>query len=68
MRLEGGHYRCALCGADLAFPTTARPQVVIEAASGKPNVRVLSLDGREIHRCDGAPTARATAHPLRPAH
>jgi hypothetical protein len=27
------------------------PRVTIHASSGKPNIRTLSLDGKEIHSC-----------------
>ncbi len=47
-----GKYVCAQCGALLDIPPVPDPQVTVHAASGKPNVRVLTLDGREIHRCE----------------
>src|SRR5689334_2740880 len=53
MRLLDGRYQCVLCGAVLdIIPLTASPQAVLEARSGKPNVRVLSMDGLELHRCE----------------
>jgi hypothetical protein len=51
MRLRDGRYKCALCGAILDLPLVENPTVVIRAASGEPNVRVLRYEGREIHRC-----------------
>ena len=52
MRLIDGRYECVLCGEVLDIPPTARPSVVLEASGGARNIRVLSLNGREIHRCD----------------
>jgi hypothetical protein len=52
MRLHDGRYECAHCGAVLDIPLMNDPRVMIRAASGQPNVRVLFLDEREIHRCE----------------
>ena len=52
MRLHGGRYTCAHCGAVLDIPVVDVPTVTIHAASGKPNIRVLTYDGAEIHRCE----------------
>ena len=52
MRLIDGRYECAYCGAVLDLPSDAEPMVVFHASSGRPNVRVISLDGNEIHRCE----------------
>jgi hypothetical protein len=52
MRLHDGRYECAHCGAVLDIPLVEDPTVVIHASSGEPNMRVLSYDGREIHRCE----------------
>ena len=52
MRLHDGRYECAHCGEVLDIPLIDDPQVMIRAASGQPNTRTLSLDGREIHRCE----------------
>ena len=51
MRLHNGRYECAYCGAVLDIPLLDDPHVTIKAASGVPNVRTLSLDGKEIHAC-----------------
>jgi hypothetical protein len=51
MRFEGGRYICAQCGAVLDIAVTTRPQISIRAASGKPNVRIISVNRDEIHRC-----------------
>jgi hypothetical protein len=56
MRRRGDRYECALCGAELDVPFDATPKVTIKAASGQPNVRVLSIGRKEIHRCEAKPT------------
>jgi len=52
MRLVDGRYECAQCGAVLAIAPEAEPMVVFHAASGQSTVRVITVDGHEIHRCD----------------
>ena len=52
MRLRNGRYECAYCGAVLDIPLLNDPHVTIKAASGVPNVRTLSLEGKEIHACE----------------
>jgi hypothetical protein len=52
MQLRNDRYTCAHCGAVLDLPLDASPKVMIKAASGKPTVRVLSIKGDEIHRCE----------------
>ena len=56
MRLIDGRWVCRQCGAVLDVPTDRDPKVVIKAASGKPNVRVLMLGDTEVHRCEIEPT------------
>ncbi len=51
MNTEDGNYVCALCGADLDV-SEADTVTTIAGASGKPNVRILSAHGTEIHRCE----------------
>ena len=51
MRMRRGDWMCKQCGAALDVPDGRRPDVKIAGASGEPNVRILSVDGREIHRC-----------------
>ncbi len=65
MKLDDGRYECALCGAVLDVPLVGEPQVVIHAASGQRSMRVLSVNGVEVHRCEVG-TARA-AHEARSA-
>jgi hypothetical protein len=49
--LRQGKYVCALCGEPVMAETDQRPLIVIRAASGEPNLRVISLEGRELHAC-----------------
>ena len=51
VRLVDGRYECALCGAKLDIPGDDEPRVMIKAGGGTRPVRVLVLDGVEIHSC-----------------
>ena len=51
MRKRRGKWTCKQCGAVLDIPADRQPDVMIAAASGQPNVRILTIDGEEIHRC-----------------
>ena len=70
MRKRNDRYECAFCGAVLDIPRGEEPRVVVHAASGEPNVRVVNRGGEEIHRCairdrDHAPmkaVVHATSH------
>jgi hypothetical protein len=44
-------YRCALCGEILEIPDVGEPRITVEGSGGKPNQRVLSINGEEVHRC-----------------
>ena len=50
VRLRDGIYECAHCGTVLDVAAGEVPQFVIVALSGEPNIRVLFLHHREIHR------------------
>jgi hypothetical protein len=52
MRKVADHYECAQRGARLDLGPDEVPLVVFHAASGRPNVRVVKVNGREIHRCE----------------
>ncbi len=52
MLFRDGRYECAHCDEVLDLPSFADPQVLMRAAGGRPNVRVLVFNGVEIHRCD----------------
>jgi hypothetical protein len=62
MRLVDGRYECAQCGAVLALAQDAQPMVVFHAASGKSTVRVITVDGREVHRCEARDRASDPKH------
>jgi hypothetical protein len=51
VRRDGERYCCALCGEVLEPPERARVTVTVVASAGRPNVRVVSFDRTEIHRC-----------------
>ena len=64
MRRRGGGVECALCGQTLSGITpTSKVQKVIVGVSGCENMRVVMVDGVEIHRCRalGPPTGRSAA-------
>jgi hypothetical protein len=52
MRLVNGRYECAHCGAVLDVDASLVPTVMFHAAGGQPNMRVIRVDGREVHRCE----------------
>jgi len=55
MRIRDGKYECALCAAPLDVAPGERVIVAVHAASGHPNVRVLTVGEREIHRSEIKP-------------
>ncbi len=55
MRLRDGRTECAQCGAVIDIPDGATPQITLHAAGGQPTVRVISIDRKEIHRCEIKP-------------
>jgi hypothetical protein len=42
-------YECTLCGAIVDVPADTKPEVT--AAGSESTMRVLSVDGKETHRC-----------------
>jgi hypothetical protein len=52
MRVVRGKHECANCGAPLDLAATDVSSVVFRGGSGQPNVRVIVLNGTEIHRCE----------------
>ncbi len=46
------NYQCLFCEAVLDVPDGTEPLVSIEARGGGPNMHVIKVDGKEIHRCD----------------
>jgi hypothetical protein len=49
-----GHVGCACthCGAPLEVPKGKTATVTFVGSSGKPNTRVVVVEGKEIHRCE----------------
>ncbi len=44
--------RCVICDSVVDIPPGKRPVWVLHGAPGKPNVRLIKVDGVEIHRCE----------------
>ena len=59
LRLHDGRYECGFCGEILDIPLVDEPEVTIRAAGGLPNFRSLTLNGKEIHRCEIGSRAHA---------
>lgn len=55
VKLRDGSYRCSLCGKVLHLPRDAHVHFSVHAASGKANVRVITVGDEEIHRCPTGP-------------
>jgi hypothetical protein len=52
LRFHAGEWRCRNCGAVLArVPQWIVPRTVFVDNDGRPTVRVIEVDDREIHRC-----------------
>jgi hypothetical protein len=51
MRRVDGRFECVLCGSVLDVRADATPLVTLVARSGEPNMRVISVDGVEVHAC-----------------
>jgi len=47
-----GNWNCVHCGAPIDLPTHKAPRIGLAAASGKPTMRTLTVDGFEVHRCE----------------
>jgi hypothetical protein len=58
MLTHRGGYVCALCGVEIDVTPDQQPLVLIKASSGEPNVRVVMLDGKQVHSCPMKPDAR----------
>ena len=52
MRLQNGSWQCAYCGAELDIPDRNKVREMLVGTQGEPNVRVLLIDGIELHRCE----------------
>jgi hypothetical protein len=52
MQRDGRRWKCLACGAEVdGVPLDADVSFTIHARSGEPNVRVVLVDGKEVHRC-----------------
>jgi hypothetical protein len=51
MILQNGNYVCSMCGTEIPITADQRPLAMIKAASGEPNMRVITLAGKELHAC-----------------
>ncbi len=60
MRLVNGQYECMQCGARLDISAAVTPQVEIHGSGGKPNERVIFVEGKEVHRCKRGDSVVAT--------
>jgi hypothetical protein len=56
-----GRYVCPQCGAQTDIPGNEVAKVGIKAASGAPNVWVVTAGRVEIHRCDITNTRRSSS-------
>jgi hypothetical protein len=52
MRSVRGRHECANCGARLEVADEDVVNVMFRASSGQPNVRVVIVERKEIHRCE----------------
>lgn len=52
MRRRGGRYVCELCEAVLDIPPDAKPKLMFVQEADGPRIRLLVIDGQEIHRCE----------------
>ena len=51
MRRREGRYVCAQCGAGLTIPRDAKPLLMFVQQAEGPRIRLVMIDGDEIHRC-----------------
>ena len=52
--LDNDQWRCTYCGGQVhAIALDAGPVAPFEGAGGSPTVRVVTVDGHEVHRCTG---------------
>jgi len=62
-RIDENTYVCTLCHANVKVESDERPVVTMVAQSGEPNLRVVTVEGVEVHRCvipNGPRTVRMT--------
>jgi hypothetical protein len=51
MFLHNDKYLCVRCGVEIDITPEQRSLVMMATSGGSPNMRVISLDGRELHAC-----------------
>jgi hypothetical protein len=51
MRQKDGRYECAFCAEMIEIEHDAVPTVLFHGASGEPSVRIITVQGLEVHRC-----------------
>jgi hypothetical protein len=51
MILHKGKVLCALCGVEIDVTLEQGPFVVIMSSSGKPNIRTIMLESKDLHAC-----------------
>ncbi|HEY3832991.1 MAG TPA: hypothetical protein VGO03_11915 [Acidimicrobiia bacterium] len=59
MQLVNDQWLCTYCGNAVdGIGLDARPVAFFHGTSGKPTQRVVTVDGLEVHRCEGQVNAR----------
>jgi hypothetical protein len=58
-RIGPDTYVCTLCNTTIAVSGEERPVDMIVGQSGEPNVRVVSVENVEVHRCIVPDAARS---------
>ena len=62
MRVRDGRYECSDCGAALELSSLDEAlRVVVYETTAEPKVRILTLNGHELHRCTVSDVGDATA-------
>ena len=52
MKSPNDEYECLLCGAVLTIPPDKEPIIMFIGRRVSGMVRAITVDGREIHRCE----------------
>ena len=58
-RIGDKTYLCTVCHATVKVDSEERPVAAIIGQSGEPNVRVVTVEGVEVHRCVLADSPRS---------
>jgi hypothetical protein len=54
-RVSAESWECTACGASVTVPAGTTPVVMLVTGSGRARERVVTVDGREVHRCRAQP-------------